>query len=169
MIGYRAPGFSIIETTKWAFEELCKAGFLYDSSIFPTNRGHGGIAKAKIYPHKIRSRNGDIIEFPITVISLIGKKICFFGGGYLRIFPYFIIRYFSEAVNKEGRPVIFYIHPREIDPAHPRLPMGFYRYFKSYVNLNTTIKKLKKLINDEKLLPFREWINQNKDWNQNFG
>jgi polysaccharide deacetylase family protein (PEP-CTERM system associated) len=168
VLGYRAPGFSIIESTRWAFDELCNAGYLYDSSIFPATRGHGGIANAKIHPHKVRSENGEIIEFPITVITLIGKKICLFGGGYLRLFPYFIIRYFSKAVNKEGRPVIFYIHPREIDPEHPRLPMGIYRRFKSYVNLHTTFSKVKRLINDEEVVPFRDLIAENKNWNQGF-
>lgn len=164
VLGYRAPGFSIIESTKWAFDELSNAGYLYDSSIFPTARGHGGIADAKTHPHKIHSENGDIIEFPITVITFIWKKMCFFGGGYLRIFPYFLIRHYSNAVNKEGRPVIYYIHPREIDPKHPRLPMGFYRYFKSYVNLRTTINKIKRLINEEEFLPFRDWITESKSW-----
>jgi hypothetical protein len=34
--------------------------------------------------------------------------------------------------------VTFYIHPREIDPGLPRLPMSAIRRFKSYVNLRTT-------------------------------
>ena len=149
LLGYRAPGFSIIERTKWAFDELCDAGYLYDSSIFPTTRGHGGIADANIHPYKVSSANGDIIEFPMTVTTVIGKKMCFFGGGYLRFFPYSVIRHFSRVVNKEGRPVIYYIHPREIDPEHPRLPMGSYRHFKSYINLQTTINKLKKIVHEE--------------------
>lgn len=168
VLGYRAPGFSIIESTKWAFDELCNAGYLYDSSIFPATRGHGGIANAKIHPHKVCTENGEIIEFPITVITLIGKKVCFFGGGYLRFFPYFIIRHFSKAVNKEGRPVIYYIHPREIDLEHPRLPMGIYRHFKSYVNLHTTFSKVKRLINEEEVVPFRDLIAENKNWDQGF-
>lgn len=168
VLGYRAPGFSIIESTKWVFDELCDAGYLYDSSIFPTTRGHGGIADAKIYPHTVTSEKGDILEFPITVATVMGKNICFCGGGYLRFFPYPVIRHFSKVVNKKGRPVIYYIHPREIDPWHPRLSMGFYRYFKSYVNLHTTFNKVKKLIYEEELLPFRDWIDDNKNFCQDF-
>jgi len=160
VLGYRAPGFSIIESTKWAFDELSKAGYLYDSSIFPTVSGHGGIIGAKIYPHKIESAYGSIIEFPITVVQLLRRRFCFFGGGYIRLFPYWLIRHFSKKVNNEGRPVVYYLHPREIDPEHPRLSMGINRRFKSYVNLHTTMKKIRKLTNDEKLIPFKDWIFQ---------
>jgi len=160
VLGYRAPGFSIIESTKWAFDELSNAGYLYDSSIFPTVRGHGGILGAKVYPHKIESAHGSIIEFPISVVQLLRRKFCFFGGGYIRLFPYWLIRHFSKKVNEEGRPVIYYLHPREIDPEHPQLSMGLSRRFKSYVNLHTTMKKIRKLINDEQLIPFKDWIFQ---------
>ena len=38
--------------------------------------------------------------------------------------------------------------PREIEPHHPRLPLGFKRHFKCYVNLHMTYKKI-------------EWLCQN--------
>ena len=155
ILGYRAPGFSIIKETKWAFRILAKVGYRYDSSIFPATRGHGGIIGENVFPHEIKTENGRIKEFPITVASVLKKKICFFGGGYLRIFPYVIIRHFAKVVNKEGRPVIYYLHPREIDPQHPRLQMGWVRYFKSYINLNKTLPKLKKLLKEQQLFPFK--------------
>jgi hypothetical protein len=49
-------------------------------------------------------------------------------------------------VLKENRPVIFYLHPRDIDPDQPRLPLGLSRRFKSYVNLRTTAAKMEKLL-----------------------
>jgi hypothetical protein len=35
-----------------------------------------------------------------------------------------------------------YVHPREIDPEHPRLPLEPRRRFKCYANLHTTMPKL---------------------------
>ena len=35
VVGYRAPTFSILRRSIWAFEILADEGFLYDSSIFP--------------------------------------------------------------------------------------------------------------------------------------
>jgi len=43
---------------------------------------------------------------------------------------------------------VFYIHPREIDPSHPRLPMGYSRRFKSYVNLESTESKLRRILQE---------------------
>jgi hypothetical protein len=58
-------------------------------------------------------------------------------------------------VLTEGRPVVFYIHPREIDPAHPRLPMSRTRRFKSYVNLDTTEAKLRRILQDFPVTTFK--------------
>jgi len=44
--------------------------------------------------------------------------------------------------------VLFYIHPREVDPEHPRLPMSALRRFKSYVNLRSTRSKLERIFSD---------------------
>lgn len=159
--GYRAPGFSVVESTPWVYEEIARAGYGYDSSLFPTKRGHGGMTGAKKSPHLVETTHGKLVEFPISVASVLGKEICFFGGGYLRLFPYFLIRKMAEKVNSEGRPVVFYIHPREIDPTHPRIQMNPIRRFKSYVNLSTTIPKLRNLTQEFQLISFRDWLSEN--------
>ena len=158
VLGLRAPGFSITPETPWAFEMLAKAGYVYDSSIFPTKRAHGGFVGAELSPHPINTKHGTIIEFPISVVNVLGSKVCFFGGGYFRLFPWTLIKAKSEQVNFEGRPVVYYIHPRDIDPHQPRLPMSFIRQFKSYVNLHSTEEKLLRLIQSQALTSFREWL-----------
>jgi polysaccharide deacetylase family protein (PEP-CTERM system associated) len=159
--GYRAPGFSITTATPWAFDELSAAGFRYDSSVFPAARGHGGIENAELRPHFINTKTGPMVEFPISVAPIMSRRLCFFGGGYLRLFPYPLIHRMTRVVNGDGRPVIYYVHPREIDPSHPRLPMGLVRRFKSYVNLHSTLPKLKRLLRDQRLVPFRDWLSMN--------
>jgi polysaccharide deacetylase family protein (PEP-CTERM system associated) len=160
VVGYRAPGFSIVAETTWAFEAIRAAGYEYDSSVFPAARGHGGLEGAEVKPYRVSTSKGDLLEFPISVAHLLGKNICFFGGGYLRLFPYPIIQYMSRRLNEEGRPVIYYLHPREIDPGHPRMKMNLLRRFKSYVNLSTTLPKLRRLTKDQSLVPFRDWMKQ---------
>jgi hypothetical protein len=64
----------------------------------------------------------------------------------------------SKQVLAEGRPVVFYIHPREIDPSHPRLPMSRKRRFKSYVNLETTETKIRRILHDFSVTTFRNLI-----------
>ena len=158
--GYRAPGFSIVASVPWAVEEIAKAGFSYDSSIFPAKRGHGGLAHAELAPHVIHTESGPLVEFPITVLPVLGRRLCLFGGGYLRLFPYPSIKAASARVRASGRPVICYVHPREIDPDHPRMAMSAVRRFKSYVNLSTTRPKLRAFLRDFRFTSFRDHINE---------
>jgi polysaccharide deacetylase family protein (PEP-CTERM system associated) len=146
VLGYRAAGFSSTQATPWFFAELCAAGYLYDSSVFPARRGHGGNPHSLLRPHFVE--NAQLIELPATVAQLGPARMCFFGGGYLRLFPYNIIRRMSKRLLAQGAPVMFYIHPREIDPCHPRIRMSYQRRFKSYVNLHTTEKKVRSIIRE---------------------
>lgn len=160
--GFRASGFSVTEGTPWFFEKLVEAGYGYDSSTFPATRGHGGMKSGRLEPHRLQTPAGELVEFPVTVTEVLGKRMCFFGGGYLRLFPLPLVRRMSHAVLDEGRPVIFYVHPREIDPDHPRLPMKLSRQFKTYVNLRTMEKKIRGLLAEFPVTTFRDYIDQNR-------
>lgn len=156
--GFRAPGFSNTKNTPWFFDTLIKLGYKYDSSLFPVVKNHGGMKTNLLAPFVVKD---DFIEFPITLIKLFNQHYCFFGGGYIRHNHYFTIKYMAERVLEEGRPVIFYIHPREIDPYHPRLPMKLIRKIKSYGYLHTTEKKLTQILTDFTLTSFEKFIEEN--------
>jgi polysaccharide deacetylase family protein (PEP-CTERM system associated) len=156
--GYRSAGFSVTRETEWFFDKLIEAGYLYDSSVFPAPRGHGGMADGQRAPFWIERPTGRLFEFPLSVAEVMGKAICFFGGGYLRLFPYPVICRMARGVLSEGRPVIFYVHPREIDPEHPRLPMNWKRRFKSYVNLESTMPKIERLLGEFSMTSFERLI-----------
>jgi polysaccharide deacetylase family protein (PEP-CTERM system associated) len=162
ILGYRASGFSVTEELTWFFQKLIDAGYQYDSSVFPAPRGHGGMKTDKFAPYKLNIRDKQIIEMPITIAKTFGKPFCFFGGGYLRLFPYSIIKYKIKQVFKDNRPVIIYVHPREIDSEHPRLPMNFKRKIKTYINIKTTEKKLQKIFNDFECGTIINYINSNE-------
>ncbi len=163
ILGYRSSGFSVTRETPWFFDMLLEAGYRYDSSVFPAPRGHGGLNGARFASYPVVRRKGKLIEFPISITKVLGQPLCFFGGGYLRLFPYSIIRRMTRRVLAEGRPVIFYIHPREIDPQHPRLPMGPYRRFKSYVNLETAEGKVGRLISEFEVSTFERFTRENAE------
>ena len=145
VMGYRVPGFSIQNGNLWALDILKEEGFVYDSSICPAVRGHGGLDGSPIYPYKHPS---GLWEFPISVFRFLGKNISFSGGGYLRFFPYSFIKNAIKKINSQNQPVMVYLHPREIDVSQPRLKMPLNRRFKCYVNLHTTEKKLDRLLRD---------------------
>lgn len=161
VLGYRGPGFSVTTETPWFFDKVLEAGYRYDSSVFPAPRQHGGLEIDRYSPHLV---SGQLMEFPITVASVLGQRFCFFGGGYLRLFPYALIRQMCRKVLAEQRPVVFYVHPREIDPGHPRLQLSATRAFKSYVNLQSTEPKLRKILNDFEVTTFSAFIAENPDF-----
>jgi polysaccharide deacetylase family protein (PEP-CTERM system associated) len=156
VIGYRAPGFSSTAATPWFFNELSASGYLYDSSVFPARHGHGGSPKSALRPHLVEGEM--LIELPASVAQVGPKRVCFFGGGYLRLFPYSIIRHMGKRLMADGGPLMFYIHPREIDPGHPRIPMSYRRRFKSYVNLHTTEAKIRHIMRDFPVTTCRDFI-----------
>ena len=157
ILGYRSPGFSM---ASWFYETLADAGYQYDASLFPAPRGHGGMPGGNRAPHPVVQNGRQILEFPVSVVAVLGKPVCFSGGGYLRLFPYWFIRRMSEKVLGEKRPIVFYIHPREIDPHHPRLKMSAHRRFKSYVNLASTERKVVRILSDFRLTTFRQLLSQ---------
>jgi polysaccharide deacetylase family protein (PEP-CTERM system associated) len=146
VIGYRAPGFSAPSQTPWFFSRIAEAGYEYDSSVFPVPHTHGEAIQSLYRPYTIETSCGIINEFPMSTVAVMGKRMYFFGGGYLRLTPLFVIERMARRVLKEGSPVICYIHPREIDPDHPRLPMSVPRRFRSYVNLAGTENKVQRLL-----------------------
>ncbi|MEE9442012.1 MAG: XrtA system polysaccharide deacetylase [candidate division Zixibacteria bacterium] len=156
--GYRSAGFSITEKCPWFFDALVRAGYKYDSSIFPARRGYGGIETAGLAPGNIKTPSGKLIEFPISVANILGMRVCFFGGGYLRLFPERVINIMARKVLLDNRPVIFYIHPRDIDPEQPRLPMNMIRRFKSYVNLRGTENKVRRLLDRYSWVTMKEFM-----------
>jgi polysaccharide deacetylase family protein (PEP-CTERM system associated) len=141
--GFRCPGFSVREDNLWVFDVVREAGYTYDASVFPAHHGHGGLCCVDPYPHTIQMPTGSLVEIPASTVKVMGRRMCFFGGGYLRLSPLPLIRWGVRRLHRKGQPLIVYVHPREIDPGHPRLPLGLRRRFKCYVNLRSTMPKLK--------------------------
>ena len=158
VIGYRASGFSVTHDTPWFFEKLAEAKYRYDSSVFPTSRGHGGMTGAEYAPHLVQTESGQLMEFPITLTKILNTPVCLFGGGYLRLAPWALIKRGAAKVLGEGRPVVFYVHPREINPDQPRLNMSYLRRLKSYVNLDTTEDKLRQILAEFQFSTFADFL-----------
>lgn len=163
VVGFRAPAFSVTRKNLWFFDKLLEAGYRYDSSVFPAPHQIGGLPGSPLFPHRIRRNAGDLMEFPITAVDVMGKPMCFFGGGYLRLFPYAVIKGMAKRALASDRPVIYYVHPREIDPHHPRLQMNARRTFTTYVNLKTTKRKIERILEDFPVTTFADFIAQSPE------
>jgi polysaccharide deacetylase family protein (PEP-CTERM system associated) len=142
VIGYRAPGFSITPETEWAFEILSGYGIKYDSSIFPGKRFLGHYESFNKEPSIVTAGGLEIIEFPQTVSDFGLMRLSCFGGGYFRLFPKQFILKMATSIVHSGRPLILYIHPRDIDIEQPQIKFPFLRHLRHYINISTTEKKL---------------------------
>ncbi|MBW1971578.1 MAG: DUF3473 domain-containing protein [Deltaproteobacteria bacterium] len=89
-----------------------------------------------------------MIELPISTLATPFGNIAFCGGGYLRLFPYKIIKWGIKNINKQGKIAIVYLHPSDIDTKQPKLNLSLKRKFKRYYNLNATIFKIENLLKD---------------------
>jgi len=147
---FRAPSYSITLKTLWALEILAEFGFEYDSSIFPIRHDYYGIPDAPRFPHYWSLKSGArLLEFPPSTVRILGINVPIAGGGYLRLLPYKVTAWAIRHLNqKEDQPAMVYLHPWEIDPDQPRLAASWRSRFRQYQNLQTTEKKLTRLLDD---------------------
>ena len=147
---YRAPFFSITKQSLWALPILADAGIAYDSSIVPAHNPRYGIPDAHRFPHLVSTRPRPLMECPISTLAIGKVNLPFSGGFYARLLPYRLIRQAVRQHNAAGQPVIFYFHPWELDPDHPRITDGvpaLYR-FTHYHGLARTATRLEALLRD---------------------
>lgn len=144
---FRAPSFSITPGSEWAFDEILDAGLRYDASLFPVPRENGGYP-CEHEPHVFRGAPSGrtIPELPMSLMRIGPTQTGFSGGGYLRLFPRWLIRRGFTSLNDRGMPVVVYLHPRDFAPDSPMVPMSASRRFKCYVGLASTAGKLRMLL-----------------------
>jgi polysaccharide deacetylase family protein (PEP-CTERM system associated) len=155
--GYRAASFSITERSLWALDVLIDLGFEYDSSVFPIRHDRYGIPGASRDPGRISAPSGrTIVEFPMAAAEFLGMQVPVSGGGYFRIFPYWLTRAGLGRINgKRGQPFVFYMHPWEVDPGQPRIDVGFVSRFRHYTNLDKCETRLRRLLKEFRFAPMR--------------
>jgi polysaccharide deacetylase family protein (PEP-CTERM system associated) len=154
--GFRTAGFGIHGETEWAFEIIKEVGYEYDSSVFPSHHNRRCIHHRRSGPYWISTRAGPLIEIPVSAVDVLGYKLFLFGGGYLRLAPQRLIQWGVRQLHRAGAPLIVYVHPREIDPEQPRLPLPLLRRFRCYVNLGSTMPKLTWLCRNCTFVPMIE-------------
>ena len=148
---YRAPSFSIVRDTMWAFDILGEEGILLDSSIFPVRHGLYGFPDAARFPSWYLSKQGfRIFEFPPSTIRFATRNIGVAGGGYLRHIPYGLTHWAIRHINAtQQEPAMVYFHPWEIDPDQPRVRSRYDKWvLRHYANLSTMEGKLERLLQD---------------------
>lgn len=147
--GYRAASYSITAQSRWALDILCEEGFTWDSSIFPVHHDRYGMPGTPHEPYRLEAPGGGkLVEFPLSTCPLGSYRLPIAGGGYFRLYPYWLSRWGLGKINKAGQPFIFYLHPWEIDTGQPRLKVKPLSRFRHYNNLNKCMGRLEQLLED---------------------
>ncbi|MEM8883294.1 MAG: XrtA system polysaccharide deacetylase [Planctomycetota bacterium] len=139
---YRAPSFSVREDSLWALESMAAHGIEIDSSIFPVRHDRYGIPS---YPRFPLQTHG-LVEFPMTTWRVAGVNVPCCGGGYLRIFPEWVLHRGIRQANDAGQPAVLYLHPWEVDPDQPRMPVGRLTRWRHYTGLDRVMGRLERLL-----------------------
>lgn len=176
---FRAPAFSVGQSNDWAFEVLAENGIEYDASVFPTCRDFGGFPQFKSSIPTIVKKNGiELKEFPICPAIIMGKMFPFSGGGYFRMTPLWIQKYFVDNMDY----VMFYFHINDLLEEKGKfmsrteyeeyfresgtLKNRIIRYFKTNIGKGCSTRKLGILLSDydfinvEKAAALIEWDKQ---------
>ena len=148
VVGFRAPSYSVIDSSLWTLDVLIEEGFAYDASIFPIHHDRYGIPDSPRHPYVLQRSAGSILEVPGSTVRL-GRVNLPIGGGYFRQFPYAWTKFGIDRVNRiERQPVTFYTHPWELDPDQPRMAVGIGTRLRHYRGLERTADRLARLVRD---------------------
>jgi polysaccharide deacetylase family protein (PEP-CTERM system associated) len=141
----------------WAVDILKENGIQYDSSVFPVGfHPDYGIPDAELRPYRLAE---GLTELPMGVAEVLGRKIPCSGGGYFRLYPYGLTRRLIGLCNRQGRPVMFYLHPWEVDPGQPRVKgLSWSKRFRHYQNLEKTEERLERLLTDFSFISARAFM-----------
>ena len=143
---YRAPSFSVTPSSiKWFFDTLISCGIKYDLSIFPANRIRGGFSGMPSQPFIYRNGEGLLRCLPISVHKALGFNFVYSGGGYFRLLPYSLLKYFFSRASYN----MSYFHPHDFDKTKP-LPegMNLLSVFRRRYGVDSLFIKLSKLLDD---------------------
>ena len=159
VIGFRAPDFSLPVNNDGIIDYLFKIGYRYDSSLVYTNI-HDVYKGPKVKSDIFYFDNG-LIEFPITNITFYNIfSVPVGGGGYLRLYPNWITRYYL----KTSKAPILYLHPYELGGNYPQnLKMSIFRKFRHTFNIKDVPEKTAKIVQDFNSVSIKSFL-QNRNY-----
>jgi polysaccharide deacetylase family protein (PEP-CTERM system associated) len=146
--GYRAASYSITPKSRWALDILQEEGFQYDSSLFPVRHDRYGMPGANPDPHVLTTPSGaKLVEFTLSTLDIGGYKLPMAGGGYFRLYPYWLTNLCLKYLQRQRKPFIFYLHPWELDPSQPRFEQASWlSRFRHYNNLDECESRFDRLL-----------------------
>jgi polysaccharide deacetylase family protein (PEP-CTERM system associated) len=140
---YRAPYFSFIRNTHWAFEIIAGQGFAASSSALAYSSLHG--RRIPNEPFILKQNDTILHEFPLNRLHLGAYRLIFSGSGYFRVLPGGLLR----ALFRRSNYTNAYFHPRDFDRSIPYSnKLSLMRNLFNRVGAKSTEKKLHGLLDE---------------------
>ncbi len=153
--GYRAPSFSIKDSTPWAYDMLAKAGYSYDSSLYPVWHPRYSNTGKNPEPHIKETKFGSIKIYPLSTAMLFDKRLPIAGGAYWRLLPF---PYIKWGMKQKRECSVYYFHPWEIDPEQPKYEqLGFLTKYRHYGKSNVFLKKIEDILDLFSFKSFKQY------------
>jgi polysaccharide deacetylase family protein (PEP-CTERM system associated) len=148
-LGYRAACFSL---DRDHLQTIIDTGFGYDSSRirFAENPLYGSLKLDDFTQlSKNIARKDGFFEFEISTLPMMGRNIPVAGGGYLRIFPWLLMKSLVRPYIRSNDLYVLYVHPMDLSrKTNAPLPKETSRLQQLRFNTGrqTTAGKIRKLI-----------------------
>ena len=146
--GYRAPCFSL---DRERLDIVKSQGYMYDSSRIEFS-DHPLYGKIDLEGFETISKNifrkDSFYEFQVSTQNILGKNIPVSGGGYVRIFPWLLMKKMIGKYIDNNELYVFYIHPFEFsnkkNPTH--LPSSIASKYRFSLGRSSVENKFQKLL-----------------------
>lgn len=150
--GFRAPTFSLVKETQWAYEVLENLGFKYSSSVLPAKNPLYGWKEFGSMPVKI----GQVLEIPVCLTGWKFFNVPLAGGVYFRVLPLWALS--GSLPRKKNIPIPGYFHPYDLDTEqekfmHPDLNNNRLLNYLMYMNRKGLLDKISSFITANHLQP----------------
>jgi len=130
IVSFRAPEWSMRTPDHPALAVLVEEGFRVDSSLVPAPPV--GLATNPDRPAEIATAAGPILEVPPLMGTFFFRRAILGGGVCSRMSRFSRVLAAIEESLARGVPPVLYVHPWELDEAHPRMrlsPLGTLVHF----------------------------------------
>jgi len=155
--GFRAPTFSLVESTSWAYKIIHECGLIYSSSVLPARSPLYGWEN---FGHSLKLLDG-IWEIPMTLGSVGPLRIPFGGGIYFRVLPLLFLQLLFKRAGPG--PILGYLHPYDIDTEqerfmHPGISDNKFYNWLMYYGRRGALGKFSKFLGEYEVKPYIEHI-----------
>lgn len=156
--GFRAPDFSINESNLFVLDFIREAGFEYDSSIIPIS-GHDfyGIGN---WQHSIHTLENGLVQFPPATEMLAGKRVPILGGGYFRLYPFFLSKYLLKKRLKSNSAVMTYFHPHDFTTEIIDIKIPTFAKFRHFYNREKSKNKIRDILSYNSCIRAVDYVEQ---------